>query len=94
MYADACPAVVPSSFLIGYDAAAGRVTYRYDTHDTRFTWPEGYSARLNPALEIVAPDGEVVAREGEYTPEWSVVPADGGYRVCIPGNPPARRIDG
>jgi hypothetical protein len=53
-------------------------------------WPEGFSGRLNPDSEIVAPDGEVVAREGVPTPRWLGGGVPGGTFVCIPCNPPRR----
>jgi hypothetical protein len=53
-------------------------------------WPEGFSGRLNPELEIVAPDGEVIAREGVPTPRWLGGGVPGGTFACIPGNPPRR----
>lgn len=46
-------------------------------------WPAGYRVRLNPT-ELIAPDGSVVAREGEQ------VSAGGGGDNAKPGTPCAR----
>jgi hypothetical protein len=92
LYVDACVLVTLDPFLVTYDATdtISPVHYRYRNELVRVRWPEGYTARLNPGLEIVAPDGEVVARDGESTPSWAGFEMDGAYQVCIPGNPPRR----
>jgi hypothetical protein len=50
------------------------VRYRQNGREVSIVWEVGFSARLNPRLEIVAPDGTVIAREGELTE-----PLGGGY---------------
>lgn len=60
------------------------VTYRVADERVNVRWPVGFSARLAPNLEIVAPDGKVIARGGEVTEGLG-----GGYtggdafNVCI-----------
>ena len=43
------------------------VVYRVEGREVLVRWPVGFSARLAPHLEIVAPDGMVIARAGETT---------------------------
>ena len=43
----------------------GEVTVGGKTSTWRITWPYGFSARYDPALEILDPSGAVVAREGQ-----------------------------
>ena len=48
-------------------------------------WPAGFSARLNPELEIVAPDGRVFATEGKATIEFGGgMGADDRFWICMP----------
>lgn len=95
LYVDACPAHILGSFIIEYrpDDPTQPVHYRYEGGETSMTWPEGFSARLNPGLEIVAPDGVVVAVHGVPTPSsWAGGSNGKGMFVCLAGNPP-RMVD-
>lgn len=92
LYVDACPLIQLDAIVIEYrsEDAEQPVRYRMAGADAHLIWPEGFSARLNPSLEIVAPDGVVVAVEGVPTPRWYGGGMAGGTFVCIPGNPPRR----
>ncbi|HET7726961.1 MAG TPA: hypothetical protein VFK54_06485 [Candidatus Limnocylindrales bacterium] len=95
---DACPAALVGDFTIaaGRDGAAPiRYSLVDSGNDIRVIWPAGFSARRMPLIQIVAPDGTVVAREGE------VVSGLGGgqfgaegqdaFAVCLPAWLPMRR---
>ena len=46
-------------------------------------WPRGFTARFNPELELVASNGEVVAREGDDLDLGGGFGAgDGAFSVC------------
>jgi hypothetical protein len=64
----ACPMalLLPVTPHVVPDDADHPIHYRSvaDGHEIHVRWPVGFSARLNPALEIVAPDGKVIAQEG------------------------------
>lgn len=64
----ACPTalLLPVTIHLVPDDAARPIHYRSvaDGEEIHVRWPVGFSARLNPALEIVAPDGAVIAKEG------------------------------
>jgi len=53
--------------------------------DIPVRWQEGFSARLNPTLEIVAPDGAVIAREGEVVDGrgGGTLGNDDPFTVCL-----------
>lgn len=55
-----------------------------DRAGTRFEirWPAGFTARFSPTVEVVAPSGKVVVKEGE---DLDAV-ADAGYVVTCPSN--------
>lgn len=60
--------------------------------EIRIRWPEGFSARLNPALAIVAPDGSVIARDGEVVDGLSGgnLDRDDSFTVCMGEYTPRR----
>ena len=92
----ACPTALLLPVTIHHvpDDAASPIHYRsvQDGQEVHVRWQVGFSARLNPDLEIVAPDGTVIAREG--------VPVDGlggggigpgdAFSVCLPQYGPTR----
>jgi hypothetical protein len=50
---------------------------------TELQWPRGFTARFNPQLELVASNGEVVAREGDDLDLGGGFSApDGPFSVC------------
>ncbi len=61
------------------------VTYRAAGAEVLVRWPVGFSARLAPNLEIVAPDGKVIARAGEATEGLigGYLGDDDVFSVCI-----------
>jgi hypothetical protein len=65
----ACPAALLSPVTIHHvpDDAARPIHYRIvdGGQEIHLRWQFGFSARLAPELEIVAPDGSVVARAGQ-----------------------------
>jgi hypothetical protein len=65
----ACPAALITPFTARYvpDDAARPVHYLRtgDGVDFLVVWPVGFSARRTDRLEIVAPDGKVIVREGQ-----------------------------
>lgn len=64
----ACPAALISPFVIRHVPAdaARPIHYLVDnSRDMVVIWQVGFSARRTERLEIVAPDGKVLAREGE-----------------------------
>lgn len=71
------------------------VRYRQGDGFAKVGWPVGFSARLNPRLEIVAPDGKVFAREGAPTDELGggLTGGDDTFFVCVGGYGP-ERLDG
>jgi hypothetical protein len=68
------------------------VGYRVEGKEVRVRWPVGFSARLSPALEIVAPDGKVVARAGEITDGLigGHLDSDAAFTVCFTTYGPKR----
>jgi hypothetical protein len=68
------------------------VGYRVAGDEVRVRWPVGFSARLSPALEIVAPDGKVVARAGEITDDLigGYLEGDAVFTVCFTTYGPRR----
>jgi hypothetical protein len=68
------------------------VTYKVEGEDVRVRWPVGFSARLAPNFEIVAPDGKVIARAGEATAGLSGghVTNDDVFSVCMGEYGPTR----
>lgn len=93
-----CPMALLGSIVAEYRAGEDPpVRYRQGVIEVGVVWPAGFSARLNPRLEVVAPDGTVFAREGEPTQEFGggMIGAEGDKRfwICMFEYGP-RRIDG
>ena len=53
--------------------------------EVKWTWPYGFSARdRGGRLEIVAPDGSVFTRDGDFVSVGGgFLPADNAFHVCI-----------
>ncbi len=68
------------------------VTYRVAGREVRVRWPVSFSARLAPGLEIVAPDGMVIARAGEATEGLigGYLGDDDVFSVCVEEYGPKR----
>ncbi|MEJ7749611.1 MAG: hypothetical protein WKF56_09930 [Candidatus Limnocylindrales bacterium] len=85
----ACPLALLLPFTVRHvpEDAAQPVHYRAvdDGQELRISWPSGFSARLAPDLEVVAPDGTVIASEGVPTEGLGggVLGNDDTFSVCI-----------
>ncbi len=82
----ACPLVGPDHVAVVWDRAAHAISFTFDlwgenAQATTILWPRGFSAReYKGRLELVAPDGSVVARDGEAVPN---VIGDDPAHVCM-----------
>ncbi len=90
---DAGPAYACPTALIrvtpGFAADDAVQPIRYavpgETDGWDFLWQVGFQAWLRPALEIVAPDGKVVAREGQPVDlAGGQLRGDHTWDVCLP----------
>jgi hypothetical protein len=68
-----CQLMGPAHVLVVWDKTAHSVSFTFDQWSTNkaptILWPRGFSAReYQGRLELVAPDGKVVARDGEEVP--------------------------
>jgi hypothetical protein len=91
----ACAAALFAPVTITYipDDAAHPIHYaRTETGDVEhLVWQVGFSARLDPGLEIVAPDGLVIAKAGDNERLGGGGGNDGALHVCLPAYLPTRR---
>lgn len=46
-------------------------------------WPNGFSARFGPSLEVLDGQGDVVAREGDPVTDGCLTAEDGVYAVTF-----------
>lgn len=91
----ACPLALLSPVRVEYRAGDQRPVHFHAVasgEEIRIRWPEGFSARLNPALAIVAPDGSVIARDGEVVDGLSGgnLDRDDSFTVCMGEYTPRR----
>lgn len=70
-----CPGIGPAHVKVVWDETAHSVSFTFDEWSsenkapTTILWPRGFSAReYRGRLELVAPDGKVVARDGDEVP--------------------------
>jgi hypothetical protein len=84
----ACQLIGPERVTFDWDRAAHKVSFPFipwsDSKATAILWPRGFSAReyLGRA-ELVAPNGSVVARDGEQVP--SVIGPDPEHICMVAG---------
>ena len=88
----ACPMALLGPFVAEYEpGVTPSIVYRSDGHLIRIVWQAGFSARLNPKLEIVGPDGRVVVREGvRASGLGGGIGDDNAFHVCLPDYLPRR----
>jgi hypothetical protein len=69
-----CPGIGPAHVTVVWDKTAHSVSFTFDEWSPEnkaptILWPRGFSAReYQGRLELVAPDGKVVARDSEEVP--------------------------
>jgi hypothetical protein len=84
----ACPAALLAPVRVGRDGDA--VVFRLVSDDSVITliWPRGFSARLvSGRAEIVAPDGTVIARQGDVLADMLGGAGDEqGFHICSVSN--------
>lgn len=61
------------------DPALAWIVFGWDGHRENLLWPPGYRARFTPWLEVLDPNGRVVAREGEFATGGCGMPPDGTW---------------
>jgi hypothetical protein len=90
-----CPMALLGPFVTEYEPGASPpIVHRAGDQRFDIVWQPGFSARLNPKLEIVAPNGRVVVRESQQSIGFGGgVGDDGKFHVCLPEYGP-RRADG
>lgn len=79
-----CESALAEGILHG-DPGDPRVAWLINPDGLRYElqWPRGFTARFNPELELVASNGEVVAREGDDLDLGGGFSApDGAFSVC------------
>lgn len=81
--AGGCPDALATGILAG-DPDDAEVAWLLGSDGARhrILWPTGYSARFDPALELIGPGGVVVAREGDRLELGGGVGADGRFDAC------------
>ncbi|MGZ9159918.1 MAG: hypothetical protein ACXW4T_02025 [Candidatus Limnocylindrales bacterium] len=96
----ACPMALLGPMTIHHvpDDAATPIHYRTvgGGEEIHVRWQFGFSARLAPDLEIVAPDGTVIAREGVPVEGLGggYIGGDDTFTVCIGDHVPRRAGSG
>lgn len=62
-----CPAAALTGVRLRGDRTASPPVWIEDPQGKKLNvvWPNGFSARFDPGLELVAPGGDVVARDGD-----------------------------
>jgi hypothetical protein len=89
---DTCPANAVPRFVVEYDPDdSSPVRYRFATGYEPVVWGVGFSARLNPRLEIVAPDGAIITREDEALEGMLGGYFDDALHVCVHSYAPQRQ---
>ncbi len=88
-----CPAISWARVQLSTDlAAGGLVLVAQDGGRVHGIWPAGYSVRMDPLAQLVGPDGEIVARDGEFVEVVATQSKEvqGSYSICDVRHP----IDG
>jgi hypothetical protein len=85
-----CPAALHTPFTLEGDPAATPAVWGIDAAGLRFDirWPEGFTARFTPTLEVLDPAGNVVARGGQTVRDAGgsgLNPVSNDFAVCSIG---------